>query len=323
MNAVLVTVQDPNGLFYQDARFYKPNGQQYPILMLRTIPLPYDLSSETRTKEDMSATASVSIGEKTVLRYVFILVANEYRFPAPSWTQSPPTSTASRKLQHYVWHYYDAGTAAHQRCYNQYPYGGCAVGCGPVAWMMLFGWIDYRSSPLGGNVYGRSCTYRSGGISSGSCTANPSGIAPSTTTTDVRNAINNIRNRVDTFCIAGSGATFPWDMPDASGYLQEMGAGVGTVLNWNSVGYHSSSLTSRAAEEIAWYGRPAIIGTGWLSHYPLAYRYAWKSRPATWWEDLWGPSIIYERSFYINTGWGCSGNGWVGSGTWFAGRVRP
>jgi len=302
LEAVLVMVQDPNQIFYKDAKFYKPNGQQYPILVLNTNSLPYDLTDVT--KEQLSATASVSIGETIVLRYVFILVANRDSNPPPSWiTYSPinPNDNTSRKLQHNVWHYYWAGTHAHQRCYNQYTYSGCAVGCGPVAWMMLFGWVDLRSSPLGGNVYGRYCAYRSGGISSGSCTANPSGIAPATTDASVRNAINNIRNRVGTFCAFGSGATFPWSMPAASGYLFEMDTGLGTSVNWNSVGYHAHGLTTLAAEEIVHRGRPAIIGTGWLSHYPLAYGYAWKSRPAGWWDRLWGTDVVYDERYVSQT----------------------
>jgi len=31
----------------------------------------------------------------------------------------------------------------------------------------------------------------------------------------------------------------------------------------------------------------------------------------------------HNRSFYVNQGWGGSGNGWVSAGTWFAGKIRP
>jgi hypothetical protein len=252
-----------------------------------------------------------------------MLVANTNEVPPPPWMMKQMANgdmkTDGRKLQHYVWHYSWAGSTSEQRCYDQYTYGSCAVGCGPVAWMMLYGWVDLKSSPSGGSVYGRWCAYHSGGVSSGSCTANPSGIAPSSNDASVKNAINNIRNRVRTFCLFGSGATYPGDMPGASGYLSEMGTGLGMRTSWNSIGWHDHDLTARAAEEIVWYGRPAIIGTGWLSHYPLAYGYAWQSRPGGWFE----PDVVYDESFYINTGWGCRSNGWVGSGTWFAGRTVP
>ncbi len=317
LDAVLVTVQDPNRIFVQDAHFYKPDHQQYPVLVLNTHALPMDMTNVT--KEQLSATGVVSMGEKIVLRMIFYLVANSNSVQPPSWIVNQPGSNYGRRLQHYVWHINWANTGDKQRCYDQYTYGGCYVGCGPVAWMMLFGWVDLMSSPLGGNAYGRWCTYHSGGVPGGSCTANPAGIAPASNDASVNTAINNIHNRVSTFCILSSGATFPWDMPDASGYLREMGTGLGTTVSWNSVGWHDHDLTRRAAEEIVWRGRPAIIGTGWLSHYPLAFGYAWQSRPGSWYE----PDVVYDESFYINTGWGCRGNGWVGSGTWFAGRTNP
>jgi len=31
----------------------------------------------------------------------------------------------------------------------------------------------------------------------------------------------------------------------------------------------------------------------------------------------------HNRFFYVNQGWGGSGNGWVSAGTWFAGKIRP
>jgi len=319
LEAVLVTVHDPNGIFSEYAQFYKPNGQQYPVLVLTAKSLPTDLSNSVI--DDLMATGVVSIGEKIVLRMKFYLVANSNSIPPPSWIVNP-TSVNTRRLQHYVWHNFWAGSHSQQRCYDQYTYGSCAVGCGPVAWMMLFGWVDLLSSPLGGNVYGRYCAYRSGGVSSGSC-LNPAGIAPPSNDAGVRTAINNIRNRVDTFCILSSGATWPWDMSDASGYLREMETGLTNTVNYNAVGYHAHSLTRLAAEEIALRHRPAIIGTGWLSHYPLAYGYAWQSYPGNFWQQLVGNSVLYHEMFYINTGWGCRCNGWVGSGTWFAGRATP
>ena len=74
-----------------------------------------------------------------------------------------------------------------------------------------------------------------------------------------------------------------------------------------------------ARDSIIDYGTPAIIGTGWLNHYPLAYGYAWRSRQRC----FIGCWTEYSRWFYVNQGWGGSNDGWVSASTWFAGRIRP
>jgi hypothetical protein len=65
---------------------------------------------------------------------------------------------------------------------------------------------------------------------------------------------------------------------------------------------------------------PAIIGTGWLSHYPLAWGYAWQSRTV---QVLFWETTEYNRDFYVNQGWGGSGDGWVNASTWFSGELNP
>ena len=47
--------------------------------------------------------------------------------------------------------YWAAGGHSAQPLYDQFDYGGCAVGCGPVAWTMLFCWGDYQAGH--GNAY--------------------------------------------------------------------------------------------------------------------------------------------------------------------------
>jgi len=52
----------------------------------------------------------------------------------------------------------------------------------------------------------------------------------------------------------------------------------------------------------------------------LAYGYAWSRRPAAWYEP---GDWVYDIRFYVNNGWGGSGNGWVPASTWFAGEIYP
>jgi hypothetical protein len=101
---------------------------------------------------------------------------------------------------------------------------------------------------------------------------------------------------------------------------------MGFAESHNIVGYHEDRLMNYAINEIAQSTvanrRPVVIGTGWLSHYPVAYGYAVRTRPEAW-DEGWfdGDDVVYQQQFYVNNGWGGQGNGWVSAGTWFAGRV--
>jgi len=59
-----------------------------------------------------------------------------------------------------TWNYFWAGNSGDQPAYNQFTWSGCAVGCGPIAWAILFAWGDRQAA--GGNAYwaGRNGLYR-------------------------------------------------------------------------------------------------------------------------------------------------------------------
>lgn len=305
-----VLIIDTNNKIFTSASLIQSRTAQFPALRLVTGALSKSLGT---------ATAKVSVNGVVKMNFTFYLIDND----TIKSVTPPVTSKSGRNHSHYQWHTWSAGTDAQQRLYNQFNYNGCAVGCGGVAWMMLFGWYDYRSSAAGGNTFNRWRSFREGGIASGSGTS-AGGIAPTYNNAGVETAIKNIRDRIGTFCAFGSGATAPWNMPGASGYLSQMQTGLGINTHWNSVGWHEDRLKTYAAEEIVHRGRPAIIGTGWLSHYPLAYKYRWYSRPEEW-DEGWldGDDVTYVEQFYVNQGWGGAGNGWVSVGTWFAGRGNP
>lgn len=217
------------------------------------------------------------------------------------------------------WHYFWAGTHTQQRLYNQMPASdpqnpsGCWSGCGATAWAMLFGWADNQAAI--GNTYwaGRWGIYRQNGGYGADA------VAPQYWNTGVKNMIWEIRQRINTFCALGSGATAPWNMSGAAGYLTNR-SGTRLYTNYNAVGISTSGLRERARDSIIYQNTPAIIGTGWLNHYPLAYGYRWRSRRQCALFVCW---TDYNRQFYVNQGWGGNGNGWVSASTWFAGRIRP
>lgn len=244
--------------------------------------------------------------------------------------QQTPAASVSRRATVQSdwgpWNYFWAGNATDQRYYSQMNAGsspntsGCYSGCGATAWAMLFGWADNQAALNRAPWTPRKGLYRENG-GTGADVA-----APATMDAGVRNMTWEIRNRIGTFCAFGSGATFPWNMGNAAGYLAGR-SGTGLRTDYNTFGIHTDGLRERARDSII-RGTPAIIGTGWLSHYPLAYGYAWRSREV---RRCVGPdlgfncwtSTDYSRWFYVNQGWGGSGNGWVSAGTWFAGQILP
>lgn len=217
------------------------------------------------------------------------------------------------------WNYYWAtGGSAAQPAYNQFDYDGCAVGCGPVAWAMLFCWADYQAAH--GNSYWapRNGLYRRDGGRGADA------VAPLNQDNGVNNVIKELHNEVHTFCAFGSGATCPWDMPGAWSYLNGR-TGTQGRADWNSFGWCQDSLRDRAISSIVNRHTPAIIGTGWLSHYPMAFGYAWQTRIIRHSFLFWSwNEVVTDRSFYVNEGWGGGGSGeWVEASTWFAGQILP
>lgn len=219
-----------------------------------------------------------------------------------------------------AWDYWwAAGGGAAQPAYNQERLpGSCYTGCGPVAWAMLFGWAD-RQAHSGTNAYWapRTGIYRQNGGRGADA------VAPLAMDAGVRNVVNEIRGQVHTWCIGESGATWPWDMPEAWRYLSGR-TGTSLWCNWNSFGVHEDGLRDRAIDSIVNRRTPAVIGIGWLSHYPVAFGYARQVRVIRrcfiWcWDET-----VTDRCFYVNQGWGGGGSGeWVAASTWFAGQIRP
>ena len=81
--------------------------------------------------------------------------------PRRSRHQVQPAHRRRRGVRAMSWDYYwAAGGGSDQPDYYQFQYGNCQVGCGPVAWAMLFCWGDYQAE--NGNSYwaGRTGLYR-------------------------------------------------------------------------------------------------------------------------------------------------------------------
>jgi hypothetical protein len=213
-----------------------------------------------------------------------------------------------------------AGSHTDQRLYQQMSAGtgpntsSCASGCGGTAWAMLFGWGDVKASQGHAVWSKRWGLYRQNGGTGSDA------VAPLNQDTGVRNMTWEIRNQIGTWCAGSSGPTFPWDMDQSSAYLNKRTAAT-VSTHYNVFGVHEDRLRNKARDSIRDRHVPAIIGTGWLNHYPLAYGYRVRSRTVKkcfiW---CWNETE-YQRQFYVNQGWGGSSNGWVNASTWFAGQL--
>jgi hypothetical protein len=137
-----------------------------------------------------------------------------------------------------------------------------------------------------------------------------------------------IRNDIDTFCWdEDSAPTLPKDMNGVGSYVSGRSttkvsteySNVG--IAWDSIMAYARNGIKRSDPEKA---TPVIIGTGWLSHYPLAYGYRSRSHTyCIWPEKRWGCVTTYEHQFFVNQGWGRGYGEWVPGDIWYAGRVFP
>lgn len=223
------------------------------------------------------------------------------------------------------WNYDIAGTGLDQRKYDQFGPGtapntsSCKSGCGPTAWAMLFGWADLQASRPGSVWAGRWGLYRQSGGRGADA------VAPREMDQGVRNMVWEIRSDLGTWCnpFNENAATFPWDMDQATGYLSGR-TSVRLSTYYNSFGITEGRLRDQAKNRLRYDRVPVIIGTGWLNHYPLAWKFASRSRLVEkcflWqcWKER-----QYSQWFYVNQGWGGRKDGWVPADTWFAGYIKP
>ena len=184
---------------------------------------------------------------------------------------------------------------------------------------MLVGWIDLYAESGNASWSGREWIYRKdGGRGSDNV------VAPPTNDTGVRNMVLEIRTAVELFCNAfnNSGATYPWKMPNISTYISGR-SNVKTRTDYSSVGLANDALRNKVIASIRDRKTPAVVGIGWLSHYPLAYSYAYRTRTVKSC-ILWSCTNKTEtdRSFYVNQGWGGADNSWLPATTWFYGSFE-
>ena len=178
----------------------------------------------------------------------------------------------------------------------------CASGCGATAWMMLLGW---SSSAGRQNVTCPDGTTPLDGLQSMSPSPTP---CQGEMTMEIRSALSS-------FCAPGEQtATIPNTM--ASGFrtwTQEHALPSSPdelLIKFNAFGVSQQRIVDLVDRCIAVEESPAVIGEGFLAHYPMA--------KATWIDDSDG--TLY---WYVNKGWGSkTSNMWQPRTSWFAGCFK-
>jgi hypothetical protein len=171
---------------------------------------------------------------------------------------------------------------------------------------MLFGWADYRASQ-NDPVWRNWGIYRLNGGRSATDAVAPRGME-----TGVKNMITEVRGFIGTWCQPAA-ATPPWQMYGAQHYLTGRSAAFLTA-NYNAVGLSEPGLVNASVNSIL-SKRPVVIGTGWMTHYPLMW--GWMVRTKQEWYGR-----VSEQYFKVNQGWG-EASDWVAPGTWFCGQLLP
>ena len=222
---------------------------------------------------------------------------------------------------------------------------GYYSGCGSTAWAMLFAWVDTQS--WNKNWYWKK---RTGGYrkkdgpfycNTGTDPTHPSwDCAPPTTFTwEAKNWLWKIRSFVPTFHNGfGEGAVLPDLMCRGSRFLEGRTATrtacLGIDKHWLiafSPQYYAvysvwllSILDDMAKDSIRERETPAIIGTGFYTHYPMAHSYHYRTRKVCkgWWyfKVCWDQT---EAQFGVNWGAGNAATQWVSDNIWFVGEVYP
>ena len=183
-----------------------------------------------------------------------------------------------------------------QRRYTQVWGGSCWSGCGATAWAMLYGWNDLRGV----------CNLI------GPC----SSPTPNSNDGNVNDCIWYEVPWLSTFCIFSQGATLPSDMWKGYHWASARGYSIGWNFHWG-IPYVLSSAGRNDCITAIQSGRPAIVGTGFYNHYPLAWGYAYREYHL----PVFGWTVAHARYFFVNEGWGgdpCAGC-WVSADDTFYG----
>ncbi len=230
---------------------------------------------------------------------------------------------------YYAYPYNKASADADQRWYTQFDhdYGGgsiAPVGCGPVAWAMLFGWASYQAQPGRNPAWApRRGIYRE----NGSYFPAPFAEAPKYITDvnegeGIKHVIRELNRLLETRIFMGGGLTFVGNMENAEDYLRNVQTFTQLHAEGNPALFRRDKYRENASEVIKDEGNPVVVGVGKApAHYCLAYGYRYRTRTVRHWA-FW-EKTEYQYEFYVNQGWGFGSNEWITAKAFFVGKIMP
>jgi hypothetical protein len=165
---------------------------------------------------------------------------------------------------------------------------------------MIFGWASSQAAGQAADAPFAGL-FRAGPRADGAVI-----VAPSTMDARVGDFTWALHDALGTYCVSNSGATNPSSMANAQAFVASRAPGVMVDVQYDGWMTPQDGLRDAVIDALC-DGRPSIVGIGTLFgadlHYPVAKAY----------NNGW---------FWLEMGWGGTGDAWHQASTWFMGTVR-
>lgn len=234
-----------------------------------------------------------------------------------------------RPASTFPWASGEADAWAKQRKYKQVDgntgpnKSGCVSGCGATAWAMLVGWVDYAAANGHPKFNAFDRIYLQDG---GRGRTARDEVAPEFQHRGIENITVEIRDAMNDWgvsgcTITGSRFTAPHIMAQANRYFWGR-VPARVIADYDGAGIGTPAGAANVVNSIR-AGNVTAIGTGHLSHYPVAFGMhvftpkIWDTKLRRWIDRQPNANTVLE----VNWGWGDGSSGSVPLHSWFKGII--
>lgn len=243
---------------------------------------------------------------------------------------------ATRNSTYSAWVYHSIPHETSFPDYGQHKHSSkkCQVGCGPVAWAMIFGYYDRRShtypATYGNGSQGLFRCGADGTTGSNTC------MAPRFNDVQTRKYNEKLYKTLKTFCIGGQGATLHKNMDNVNGFFKaRQTSGTPKVslskrLLFSFMGFNSNKARSSMVAYIK-SGWPSVVGIRlggiFSQHFPVATRIRERTKTTRtcrriFWKTWCRTKNSKQSDMYLHMGWSGSQNGWRKASMFLAAAAR-